>query len=89
MADHVIGHKPKDSYEKQTSLYAENLRNEYAKGSKKINMFSNLSTNMKSDDNVQLLKEEIDNQKRINQTKDEQIQEIQRNVSKIMSFINT
>lgn len=89
VADHVIGHKPKDSYEKQTSLYAENLRNEYAKGSKKINMFSNLSTNMKSDDNVQLLKEELVNQRRINQTKDEQIQEIQRNVSKIMSFINT
>jgi hypothetical protein len=87
VADHVIGHKPKDSYEKQTSLYAENLRNEYRKASKKINMFSNMSTYMKGDENSQILKEELTNQKRINQQNNERIQEIQGNITKIMSFM--
>ena len=34
VADHVMGHKPKDSYEKQAVLYPETMRKEYAKGLK-------------------------------------------------------
>ena len=30
-ADHVLGHSPGDSYEKQATLYPEKLRSEYAK----------------------------------------------------------
>lgn len=59
VADHVIGHKPKDSYEKQSSLYSENLRLEFSKVSRKINIFSNMSTYLKGDENTQLLHEEI------------------------------
>ena len=59
VSDHVIGHKPKDSYEKQASLYSENLRLEFMKASRKINIFSNMSTYMKGDENTQLLHEEI------------------------------
>ena len=38
VADHVIGHAPKDSYEKQTLLYPENVRAEFAKVSNRINV---------------------------------------------------
>lgn len=37
-ADHAIGHKPKDSYEKQAILYPETMRAEYAKAAEKINV---------------------------------------------------
>ena len=80
VADHVIGHKPKDSYEKQSSLYSDNLRNEYSKASKKINMFSNMSVYMKGDEDNQVLQKQLDEQERINQV-------IKGNVEKILSHL--
>jgi len=44
VADHVIGHKPKDSYEKQSKLYPETLRKEYAKASKRLNIFTKFTS---------------------------------------------
>ena len=41
VADHVIGHSPKDTYEKQAVLYAEGFREEYSKASSRINVVSN------------------------------------------------
>ena len=41
-ADHVLGHAPRDSYEKQAALYPEALRAEYGKASRRINIFSGL-----------------------------------------------
>lgn len=38
IADHVIGHAPKDSYEKQVILYPDNVRTEFAKASGRINV---------------------------------------------------
>ena len=43
IADHVIGHKPRDSYEKQTTLYSETMSDEYSKASKRINVFTKTS----------------------------------------------
>ena len=43
IADHVIGHAPKDSYEKQTILYPESLLYEFVKASARINILSNYS----------------------------------------------
>lgn len=40
VADHVIGHKPKDVYEKQSILYGETARAEYAKAARMLNVFS-------------------------------------------------
>ena len=40
VADHVIGHKPKDVYEKQSILYGETVRAEYAKAAHMLNIFS-------------------------------------------------
>ncbi len=63
VADHVIGHKPKDSYEKQAILYPENLRLEFMKGSRKLNVFSNISHYMKGDEHNEALLKKIDHLK--------------------------
>lgn len=42
VADHVIGHSPKDVYEVQASLYPDSLRREYAKGASRINVFTRM-----------------------------------------------
>ncbi len=60
VADHVIGHKPKDSYEKQATLYPENLRLEYMKGSRKLNIFSSISHYMKGEEQTEVLRKQID-----------------------------
>ena len=60
VADHVIGHKPKDSYEKQAALYPENLRLEYMKSSRKLNVFSSVSHYMKGEEQTEVLRKQID-----------------------------
>ena len=42
VADHVIGHAPKDVYEVQASLYPDSLRREYAKAAGRINVFTRI-----------------------------------------------
>jgi len=59
IADHVIGHKAKDSYEKQTTLYPESLRSEYMKASTRINIFSNISHYMKGTEDVESLRQQL------------------------------
>ena len=47
-ADHVLGHAPRDSYEKQATLYPEELRAEYAKASSRINIFLKIEHSLNS-----------------------------------------
>lgn len=47
-ADHVLGHSPRDSYEKQASLYPETLRAEYGKASWRINVLSSFERHLGS-----------------------------------------
>ena len=47
-ADHVLGHAPRDSYEKQATLYPEDLRREYAKASSRLNIFSKVENTLSS-----------------------------------------
>jgi len=56
VADHVIGHKPKDSYEKQSILYTETLRKEYAKASNRLNIFTKFSSVVNGTDDSDELK---------------------------------
>jgi hypothetical protein len=56
VADHVIGHKPKDSYEKQAILYPENVREEFSKASNKLNLFSNISSYVTKFEDIEELK---------------------------------
>ncbi len=59
IADHVIGHKPKDSYEKQTTLYPETLRKEYSKASKRLNIFTKFTSVVNGTDDSDMLKAEL------------------------------
>ena len=47
-ADHVLGHSPRDSYEKQAALYPEKLRSEYAKASGRLNIFSSIERHLRA-----------------------------------------
>ena len=49
-ADHVLGHAPRDSYEKQATLYPGELRAEYSKASGRLNVFSSIERHMKGAD---------------------------------------
>ena len=53
--DHVTGHSPKDTYEKQTVLYPESIRSEYAK----INIFSNFESSIDASDDIHKLRAEV------------------------------
>ena len=46
-ADHVLGHAPRDSYEKQATLYPETLRAEYAKASGRLNIFASIERHLR------------------------------------------
>ncbi len=59
LADHFIGHKPKDSYEKQATLYPKSLRREYIKASKRLNIFSNFSNFVKGYEDIEEVQQEI------------------------------
>lgn len=47
-AEHIIGHAPRNSYEKEAVLYPEELRAEYAKASSRINIFSKAASTLNS-----------------------------------------
>lgn len=59
LADHFIGHKPKDSYEKQALLYTKSLRTEYMKASKRLNIFSNFSSMVKGSEDIDELSDKM------------------------------
>ena len=54
-ADHVLGHAPRDTYEKQATLYPEKLRAEYAKASSFLNIFSKVERTLNTADNQERL----------------------------------
>jgi uncharacterized coiled-coil protein SlyX len=47
-SDHLIGHMPRDSYEKESILYPEKIREEFMKASKDINVFTGFSNYVKN-----------------------------------------
>ena len=59
VADHVIGHSPKDTYERQSVLYPDSIRREYAKASGKINIFTNFETSINASDDIHKLRAEV------------------------------
>ncbi len=64
VCDLAIGHKVGDSYEKQDKLYPDKSRNEFAKASKMINIFSNISNYLKMDNEKEMLQQQIIDLKR-------------------------
>jgi len=59
VADHVIGHVPKDTYERQATLYPDSLRREYAKAASKINIFTHFEASIDGTDDVHRLRAEM------------------------------
>jgi len=59
VCEHLIGHKPKDTYEKQAELFSKTLRKEYCKASRRINIFSNFSSMVKGESNSDEMNEKI------------------------------
>lgn len=59
VCEHLIGHKPKDSYEKQAELFPKSLRTEYAKASRRLNIFSNFSSMAKGVDNMEEVNDKL------------------------------
>ena len=47
-ADHVLGHAPRDSYEKQAVLYPEALCAAYSKASRSLNIFSGIEKHLRA-----------------------------------------
>lgn len=92
IADHVIGHKPKDSYEKQNTLYPASLRAEYMKASKRLNMFSNISHYLNGDDEKEVLRKQVNDFKMAIEKKDlessKELQVIREDQEKIMAWIS-
>ena len=58
-ADHVLGHAPRDPYEKQAILYPEMLRTEYAKASSRLNIISKVESNLNSPEDPESMKAQI------------------------------
>ena len=86
VADHCIGHKPKDSYEKQHKLYEDYLREEFCKASAKLNLFSNISHYLKGNVPNESLSRQIEDLKMKIQT--EQTEKADQN-KKIVDLENT
>ena len=64
VCEHLIGHKPKDSYEKQAELFPKSLRTEYAKASRRLNIFSNFSSMARGVDNIGEVKDKLNEMER-------------------------
>ena len=91
VADHVIGHRPKDSYDKQSILYPESMRSEFAKASSRINIFSNMSRSMGGDREKEDLRRQVaELRSRLDEKEsgsDAELREMRRDHAKIMEFI--
>ena len=91
VVEHVTGHKPKDSYEKQASLYPESLRREFAKAQKRINIFTNLSNFVRKGDETQDLHNQLAIlEKRIRDNDTTKIElEVERIKKQLNEFVNS
>lgn len=77
VADHVIGHMPKDSYDKQNKLYPETSRVEYMKASGKLNIFTNMSRYLEGSSELEVLRDQ-------NQKLKEEVGEIKEDLAMVM-----
>jgi len=58
-SNHLIGHTPRDSYEKESILYPEKIREEYIKASKMLNLFTGFTNYVKHGDQAEKKLKEI------------------------------
>ena len=58
-SNHLIGHTPRDSYEKESILYPEKIREEFIKASKMLNLFTGFTNYVKHGDQAEKKLKEI------------------------------
>ena len=58
-SNHLIGHMPRDSYEKESILYPEKIRAEFMKASKVLNLFTGFTNYVKYGDQAEKKLKEI------------------------------
>ena len=90
-SNHLIGHMPRDSYEKEAILYPDKIRAEYMKASSTLNIFTGFTKYISGDterdvliNEVQELKDKLDLEKASNKMEMESIKEQN---SEIMKWI--
>ena len=58
-SNHLIGHTPRDSYEKESILYPEKIREEFIKASKMLNLFTGFTNYVRHGDQAEKKLKEI------------------------------
>ena len=86
VADHVLGHSPKDSYEKQALLYPESLTYEFSKTSERINVLSGYGNKKPQSRSIQNLSSPKDFSKSYHRIimHEKRILQLEQTISKIM-----
>jgi len=80
-SNHLIGHMPRDSYEKEAILYPQKIRTEYMKASSTLNIFTGFSNYISGDTEKDVLQEQIEEMKlqlSASNEKDELIEKVAR-----------
>lgn len=90
-SNHLIGHTPRDSYEKEAILYPDKIRAEYMKASSTLNIFTGFTKYISGDTErdvltheVQELKNKLDQEKASSTI---ELQSIKKDHEKIMAYI--
>jgi len=90
-SNHLIGHMPRDSYEKEAILYPAKIRAEYMKASSTINIFTGFSKYISGDTERDVLSQEVEELKqKIRQEKTSssaELDSIKEDNAKIMAWI--
>ncbi len=80
-----IGHMPKSNYDKSAELFAQELRTEYSKASKTLNIFSNIFSFAENGLQQEDIKEKYENMQQKYQEKDEQVTNLTEKVTQMQS----
>ncbi len=90
-SNHLIGHMPRDSYEKEAILYPKKIRAEYMKASSTLNIFTGFTQYISGDTERDVLSQEVDELKnRLRQEKSSssaELDSIKEDNAKIMAWI--
>lgn len=90
-SNHLIGHMPRDSYEKEAILYPDKIRAEYMKASSTLNIFTGFTKYISGDTERDVLINEVEELKnKLDQEKASstiELESIKKDHEKIMAYI--
>ena len=90
-SNHLIGHMPRDSYEKEAILYPDKIRAEYMKASSTLNIFTGFTKYISGDTERDVLTKEVEElRNKLDQEKASntiELQSIRKDQEKMMAYI--